>query len=116
MGKPNKKQVWLNNLKADLREVFSLYDLQILEDDGLWFRISPYGDEWVFSVAPFSNHIPWDETRGAKKGADKKWPARSPDQEQPGNLGAEKPPSISCHAGRRCTNWPDCEFCGPPRI
>ena len=77
MSKPNKKAVWLNNLKADLREVFSLYDLQILETDGAWFMNSACRDCFEISVAPFSNHIPWDETRGAKRGVDKKWPTKS---------------------------------------
>lgn len=27
-----------------------------------------------------------------------------------------RPPSVSCHGGLHCTNWPDCESCGPPRI
>lgn len=26
------------------------------------------------------------------------------------------PPVISCHPGNRCSNWPECEFCGPPRL
>lgn len=27
-----------------------------------------------------------------------------------------EPPRISCHPGLRCTNWPDCESCGPARL
>jgi len=27
-----------------------------------------------------------------------------------------RPPSISCHAGNRCSNWPQCEHCGPARL
>jgi hypothetical protein len=38
----------------------------------------------------------------------------TPDR-QPTNASEVKPPSISCHPGRRCTEWPVCEFCGPPR-
>jgi hypothetical protein len=29
--------------------------------------------------------------------------------------GPAAPPAISCHTGNRCSNWPQCEFCGPPR-
>ncbi len=26
------------------------------------------------------------------------------------------PPIISCHPGLKCTAWPECEHCGPPRL
>lgn len=25
-------------------------------------------------------------------------------------------PGISCHPGRNCSDWPNCEFCGPARL
>ena len=38
-------------------------------------------------------------------------------QASPADVASETPtPSVSCHPGRRCANWPDCEHCGPPRI
>lgn len=27
-----------------------------------------------------------------------------------------RPPAVSCHPGNRCTNWPQCEHCGPARL
>ena len=69
MSKPNKQQVWLSNLEADLREVFGLYDLELYKDDGLWLRKSPYQDSFIIQVIPFANHTPWDrDARGAKSG------------------------------------------------
>lgn len=26
------------------------------------------------------------------------------------------PPSIACHPGDRCVEWPECWSCGPPRL
>jgi hypothetical protein len=26
------------------------------------------------------------------------------------------PPTVSCHGGNRCSNWPACESCGPARL
>ncbi len=70
MGKPSKQKVWENNLYADLREVLSLYDLEIFKDDGLWLRRSPYADSYILEVIPFANHTPWErDARGAKAGS-----------------------------------------------
>jgi hypothetical protein len=30
--------------------------------------------------------------------------------------GPVEPPTIRCHPGLKCTNWPECESCGPPRL
>lgn len=59
----------LKMLKDDLREVLSLYDLEIFEDDGHWFWHSDKADSYEITLVPFSAHRPFGDTRGAKKGS-----------------------------------------------
>jgi len=69
MAKQNKLgRRQLKNLYADLREVFGLYDLEIVMDDGIWFWHDTYSDTCRIHVAPFSAHRAFEGNSGAKKG------------------------------------------------
>lgn len=63
IGRRTKAQLY-----ADLREVFSLYDLEIVMDDGIWLKNVALEDMMCLYIRPFSAHSPLDSNSGAKKG------------------------------------------------
>lgn len=66
IGRRTSKQLY-----DDLRDVFSLYDLEIVVQDGDWLRNVALEDMMCIYVQPFAAHRAFDkDARGAKAG---KW-------------------------------------------
>lgn len=61
----------------------------------------------------------WNRTFGDRGLAERvPWPV--PTQKAPTPVSQDEslvsPPYIQCHPGLKCTAWPECESCGPPRL
>lgn len=93
LGRRTKEQLF-----ADLREVFSLYDLEIVTDDvsgaspGVWLRNVALEDMMCIYVQPFAAHRAFQKDgRGEKKGKRTEWgPAK------------RRTCSTECTGGRCC--------------